>query len=263
MSRRPVGTARAWIPRKVGTHREELRKWYRRGIDRTAARLAWTGDGGTRHDTRRRHRTDPRRDEGRRRRGRDPAPRGRRVPDRLPGQPDHRGGRRGRHPHRSSSARSAPACTWRTRSAASPPASGSACSPCSTGPGTENAFGGVAQAYGDSVPIVVLPGGYSAALDEHPAELQLARSTIQHVTKWIEQVTVADDVPDAMRRAFTQVQNGRPRPGAGRDPRRRDGARTCRSRSTTSRRPRDALAPDPAAVDEVAAVLVAAERPVI
>src|SRR5204863_9057321 len=28
------------------------------------------------------------------------------------------------------------------------------------GPGTENAFGGVAQAFGDSSPIVVLPGGY-------------------------------------------------------------------------------------------------------
>src|SRR6188508_3709248 len=28
------------------------------------------------------------------------------------------------------------------------------------GPGAENAFGGVAQAYGDSSPIVVLPGGY-------------------------------------------------------------------------------------------------------
>ena len=28
------------------------------------------------------------------------------------------------------------------------------------GPGTENSFGGVAQAYGDSVPIVVIPGGY-------------------------------------------------------------------------------------------------------
>src|SRR5437016_10127455 len=28
------------------------------------------------------------------------------------------------------------------------------------GPGTENAFGGVAQAYGDSAPIVVLPAGY-------------------------------------------------------------------------------------------------------
>src|SRR6186997_3133331 len=32
------------------------------------------------------------------------------------------------------------------------------------GPGTENAFGGVAQAYGDSVPIVVLPGGYPRTL---------------------------------------------------------------------------------------------------
>ena len=28
------------------------------------------------------------------------------------------------------------------------------------GPGAENAFGGVAQAYGDSVPILVLPVGY-------------------------------------------------------------------------------------------------------
>src|SRR5206468_5010266 len=32
------------------------------------------------------------------------------------------------------------------------------------GPGSENAFGGVAQAYGDSVPIVVLPGGYPRPL---------------------------------------------------------------------------------------------------
>src|SRR5207244_8777154 len=31
------------------------------------------------------------------------------------------------------------------------------------GPGTENAFGGVAQAYGESVPMVVLPGGYTRA----------------------------------------------------------------------------------------------------
>src|ERR671929_661399 len=28
------------------------------------------------------------------------------------------------------------------------------------GPGTENAFGGVAQSYGDSCPVVVLPAGY-------------------------------------------------------------------------------------------------------
>src|SRR5919197_6628313 len=32
------------------------------------------------------------------------------------------------------------------------------------GPGTENSFGGVAQAFGDSVPIIVLPGGYPRRL---------------------------------------------------------------------------------------------------
>ena len=36
------------------------------------------------------------------------------------------------------------------------------------GPGSENAFGGVAQAYGDSVPIVVLPGGYPRRLTNIP-----------------------------------------------------------------------------------------------
>src|SRR5437879_8036881 len=36
------------------------------------------------------------------------------------------------------------------------------------GPGTENAFGGVAQAYGESVPLVVLPAGYPRHLTNIP-----------------------------------------------------------------------------------------------
>src|SRR5437763_5954857 len=79
------------------------------------------------------------------------------------------------------------------------------------GPGTENAFGGVAQAYGDSSPIVVLPGGYPRRLINVPPNFN-AFLNFQRVTKWCEQVTMADAVPDAMRRAFTQVRNGRPRP---------------------------------------------------
>src|SRR3977135_11405 len=79
------------------------------------------------------------------------------------------------------------------------------------GPGTENAFGGVAQAYGDSSPIVVLPGGYPRRLINVPPNFN-AFLNYQHVTKWCEQVVLADAVPDAMRRAFTQVRNGRPRP---------------------------------------------------
>src|SRR5438105_4826396 len=79
------------------------------------------------------------------------------------------------------------------------------------GPGAENSFGGVAQAYGDSVPIVVLPAGYPRRLINIPPNFN-SFINYQHITKWAEQVVMADAVPDAMRRAFTQVKNGRPRP---------------------------------------------------
>ena len=39
------------------------------------------------------------------------------------------------------------------------------------GPGAENAYGGVAQAFGDSVPIVVLPGGYPRRITNIPPYL--------------------------------------------------------------------------------------------
>jgi len=79
------------------------------------------------------------------------------------------------------------------------------------GPGTENSFGGVAQAFGDSVPIVVLPGGYPRNLLNITPNFS-SFLNYQHVTKWAEQVILPQHVPDAMRRAFTQVRNGRPRP---------------------------------------------------
>ena len=79
------------------------------------------------------------------------------------------------------------------------------------GPGVENAFGGVAQAFGDSVPILVLPGGYPRPLLNLPPNFS-SLLNFQHVTKWTEQVVLTNQVPAAMRRAFTQVRNGRPRP---------------------------------------------------
>jgi acetolactate synthase-1/2/3 large subunit len=80
-----------------------------------------------------------------------------------------------------------------------------------SGPGSENAFGGVAQAYGDSAPIVVLPGGYSRSMTQIQPNFNSALN-YRHVTKSCEQVTMPEAVPEAMRRAFTQVRNGRPRP---------------------------------------------------
>src|SRR5258705_5969527 len=79
------------------------------------------------------------------------------------------------------------------------------------GPGSENAFGGVAQAYGDSVPIVVLPGGYPRRITNIQPNFNSALN-YRHVTNWTDQGTMADADPDALRRACPQREKGRPRP---------------------------------------------------
>ena len=129
------------------------------------------------------------------------------------------------------------------------------------GPGVENSFGGVAQAYGDSVPIVVLPGGYPRRLTNIPPNFN-AFLNFQRITKWCEQVVVAEAIPDAMRRAFTQVRNGRPRPVLVEFPidlLREEVPEPVDYRPT----PRLRTAPDPRDVAEAARVLVEAQRPVL
>src|SRR5512141_1807028 len=49
------------------------------------------------------------------------------------------------------------------------------------GPGAENAFGGIAQAFGDSVPMVVLPAGYGRRLTNIPPYFN-AFINYQHIT---------------------------------------------------------------------------------
>src|SRR5438876_5016873 len=129
------------------------------------------------------------------------------------------------------------------------------------GPGAENSFGDVAQAYGDSVPIVVLPAGYPRRLINIPPNFN-SFLNYQHVTKWAEQVVMADAVPDAMRRAFTQVKNGRPRPVLVEIPRDVLGEEVPEPLQYRPA-PRLRTAPDPRDVARVAEALVAAERPVI
>src|SRR5947207_3095861 len=129
------------------------------------------------------------------------------------------------------------------------------------GPGSENAFGGVAQAYGDSVPIVVLPGGYPRSITNVAPNFN-SFLNMQHVTKSAEQVILPSVVPDAMRRAFTQVRNGRPRPVLVEFPvdvLREDVPEPLNYKPA----PRVKVGPDPKDVSRVAAALVAAERPVI
>jgi acetolactate synthase-1/2/3 large subunit len=129
------------------------------------------------------------------------------------------------------------------------------------GPGSENAFGGVAQAYGESVPIVVLPAGYPRRLINIPPYFN-SFINYRHITKWCEQVTCADAIPDALRRAFTQARNGRPRPALVEIPTDvfpEDVPEPLAYRPTVSTR----SAPDPQAVNEVARILTEARRPLI
>lgn len=76
------------------------------------------------------------------------------------------------------------------------------------GPGAENAFGGIAQAYGESVPILVMPMGYARKLAHVRPNYNSVLNT-QHITKSAEPITAASDIPDIMRRAFTQLRHGR------------------------------------------------------
>lgn len=79
------------------------------------------------------------------------------------------------------------------------------------GPGTENAFGGVAQAYAESSPILVLPMG--PARREVQVEPNFDPTlNFRHVTKSVESLTLPDTVAPVMRRAFNAVRTGRPLP---------------------------------------------------
>ena len=79
------------------------------------------------------------------------------------------------------------------------------------GPGAENCFAGVAQAFADSVPMLVLPGGEPLSRQGIAPTFE-ARRNFQHVTKWAAQIHKVEDIPRLMRHAVTQMKSGRPGP---------------------------------------------------
>ncbi|MCZ6888653.1 MAG: thiamine pyrophosphate-requiring protein [Gammaproteobacteria bacterium] len=129
------------------------------------------------------------------------------------------------------------------------------------GPGSENAFGGVAQAFAESVPILVLPGGYPRRIANYYPNFN-STLNMKHITKWSEPLTMGAAVPEVMRRAFFQLRNGRPGPVLVEIPVdifREDVPDDWEYQPSYATR----SAPDPDAVEQAAAVLAAAERPVI
>ena len=129
------------------------------------------------------------------------------------------------------------------------------------GPGAENAFGGVAQAFSESVPILVIPAGYPRRLANYYPNFN-STLNMQHITKWAEPLTMGRFAAEVLRRAFFQLRNGRPGPVLMEVPVDVFGedvpddfvyVPSFRARS----------APDPASIAQVAAVLASAKHPVI
>ena len=79
------------------------------------------------------------------------------------------------------------------------------------GPGAENAYAGVATAFSDAVPVLLLPLGHTRERDGVFPQFSSSRNYAP-VTKFVEQVTTADRVIDTMRRAFARLRMGRPGP---------------------------------------------------
>ena len=79
------------------------------------------------------------------------------------------------------------------------------------GPGTENAYGGVAQAFSESVPMLIVPQGYPRRLAHIGANYNAVRE-MRGISKLAEPVGLPSEVAHVMRRAFSAIRNGRSGP---------------------------------------------------
>jgi thiamine pyrophosphate-dependent acetolactate synthase large subunit-like protein len=130
------------------------------------------------------------------------------------------------------------------------------------GPGSENAFPGIATTYSDSVPVLFLP--LAQARDQSQV-FPTFRSQVTYasVTKQVEEIMLPGSTADVMRRAFSALKNGRLGPVMVEVP--RDLVDMEIGSDTVDYRPmRPSISgPDPRDVDDAAKLLVAAKCPVI
>ena len=130
------------------------------------------------------------------------------------------------------------------------------------GPGAENGFGGVAQAYSESVPILLLPAGMARNRRGVHPNFYPTRS-YETITKWCQEINLVERIPELMRRAFAKLRSGRLGPVLLEIP--QDvalGELKMESLDYTPP-PRLRQAADPEAIAHAARVLLAAQQPII
>jgi acetolactate synthase-1/2/3 large subunit len=130
------------------------------------------------------------------------------------------------------------------------------------GPGAENGFGGVAQAYAESVPILLLPAGMARQRRGVHPNFYPTRS-YETITKWCEEINMVERIPELMRRAFAKLRSGRPGPVLLEIPQDVATGELRVERLDYTPPPRLRQAGDPEAVAQAARALLAAPRPII
>jgi acetolactate synthase-1/2/3 large subunit len=76
------------------------------------------------------------------------------------------------------------------------------------GPGIENAFPGIAQAYTENVPLLVIPAGLPLAR-QYVRPVFRAADVYRPVTKWSALAHSVEELPDLMRRAYHALRSGK------------------------------------------------------
>jgi thiamine pyrophosphate-dependent acetolactate synthase large subunit-like protein len=130
------------------------------------------------------------------------------------------------------------------------------------GPGAENGFGGVAQAYAESVPILLLPAGMSRQRRGVHPNFYPTRS-YESITKWCAEINLVERIPELMRRAFAKLRSGRPGPVLLEIPQDVALSEFREEWLDYSPPPRLRQAADPEAIDQAARALLAAQRPIL
>jgi acetolactate synthase-1/2/3 large subunit len=129
------------------------------------------------------------------------------------------------------------------------------------GPGIENAFPGVAQAYTENVPMLIIPAGL-------PLERQYVRPVFRAadvyrpVTKWSALAHSVQELPDLMRRAYHAMRSGKGGPVMVEVPNEVFEAEYKGTLDYTPV-PVQRAAPDPDAVKDAVRMLLAAKSPLI
>ncbi len=129
------------------------------------------------------------------------------------------------------------------------------------GPGAENAFPGIASAFSDSAPILLLPLGHARNMAQVFPTFKSSR-TYASVTKQVEELTLPGEVGAVMRRAFNALKNGRLGPVMDETP--IDVVKHSLDEVPDYHSPASVRsAGDPDDIDRAAKLLVEAERPMI